>query len=214
MQLRTLHAGEREALLDLLDLWEVGDGWRGRDFFRRYLEDDPFYENRNVWVAVDERHGLVSCLQIFPRRIRLRGRAVPCGGIGSVFTHPDHRRSGLAARLLAAATEDMRRRGLEISLLLAALVDWYTKLGWRDLETKQSVLRPSASFPEALDPLAALEVRAFELQRDLAVLKDIGDETCSDWEGTVIRDDDLWRAGFGLAGNEYLVYPLGLGKGL
>ena len=36
MEFRTLRSPEREALLVLLDGWDVGDGWTGRDFFRRY----------------------------------------------------------------------------------------------------------------------------------------------------------------------------------
>ena len=53
MEIRTLRPQEREALLDLLDGWPLADGWRGRDFFRRYLEDDPSYADEDVWVALD-----------------------------------------------------------------------------------------------------------------------------------------------------------------
>ena len=62
MEIRTLRADEREALLDLLDAWDVGDGWPGgRAFFRRYLEDDPTFRDENVWVAADGG-ALVSCV--------------------------------------------------------------------------------------------------------------------------------------------------------
>ena len=57
-----------KAVLELLDPWDVGDGWRGRDFFRRYMELDPSYRDENFWVA-DDAGRLVSCVQVFPRRL-------------------------------------------------------------------------------------------------------------------------------------------------
>ena len=199
MKIRSLRAGERSAFLELLDLWELAEGWRGRDFFRRYVEDDPTYEDRNVWVAVDARDRLLSCVQIFPRHLRLREQAIPCGGIGSVFTHPAHRRSGLATQVLAAAVEDMRRRRMEISLLFAALVGWYTKLGWGCIETKQTRLRARISAPAAGG--SATVVRAFEPQADLAAVIEMHAEWGREVDGGVIRDASLWRASLTLAGN-------------
>ena len=43
MEISTLKKGEREALLDLLDLWDVPDGWSGREFFQRYIDRDPTF---------------------------------------------------------------------------------------------------------------------------------------------------------------------------
>ena len=129
-RLRALRAGEIEALLDLLDGWPFPDGQSGRDFFRRYIELDPAFEPRNVWVA--ERSGeLVSCVQIFPRRVRVGGGVLPMGGIGSVFTRPDARRRGVAGALLERATEAMRERGMVLSYLLAERLRWYGQYGYR-----------------------------------------------------------------------------------
>ena len=83
MELRPLQRSEREPLLDLLDHWELPDGWRGRDFFRRYVEDDPTFEDENVWVAVDAGR-LVSCVRICPRPLRIRGEAVSALGAAGV----------------------------------------------------------------------------------------------------------------------------------
>lgn len=129
-RLRTLHTGEIEALLDLLDGWPFPDGQSGRDFFRRYIELDPAFEPRNVWVA--EWGGeLVSCVQIFPRRVRIGGRVLPMGGIGSVFTRPDHRRRGVAGALLDRTIDAMRVRGMVLSYLLAERLRWYGRYGYR-----------------------------------------------------------------------------------
>ena len=80
MEIRTLRRSERELLLDLLDCWKVPDGWAGRDLFRRYIEDDPTLADENMWVAADDGR-LVSCVQIFPRPLQVRGRAVPTGDV-------------------------------------------------------------------------------------------------------------------------------------
>ena len=49
MEIRTLEAGERDAWLDLLDGWSLPDGWSGRAFFERFIEDDPTFADDNVW---------------------------------------------------------------------------------------------------------------------------------------------------------------------
>ncbi len=129
-RLRVLRAGEIEALLDLLDGWPFPDGQSGRIFFRRYIELDPAFEPRNVWVA-EQGGELVSCVQIFPRRVRVRGEALPMGGIGSVFTRPDHRRRGVAGALLERVIDAMRERGMVLSYLLAERLRWYGQYGYR-----------------------------------------------------------------------------------
>ncbi len=129
-RLRVLRVDEIEALLDLLDGWPFPDGQSGWAFFRRYIEFDPTFEPRNVWVA--ERGGeLVSCVQIFPRRVRIGGRVLPMGGIGSVFTRPDHRRRGVAGALLERVIDAMRGRGMVLSYLLAERLRWYGQYGYR-----------------------------------------------------------------------------------
>jgi len=151
MQIRTLRRDERERLLELLDLWALPDGWRGRDFFRRYVEDDPTFEDENVMVA-EEAGELVSCVQIFPRPVRIRGRAVPMGGIGSVFTKPEQRHGGLARRLLELALERMRERGLLVSLLFGD-ERIYHVLGWRAWRVAET--RDGLRLRAVLDALAA-----------------------------------------------------------
>lgn len=198
MELRRLRRSEREALLDLLDHWELPDGWRGCDFFRRYLEDDPTFADENVWVAVDAGR-LVSCVQIFPRHLRIAGEAVPMGGIGSVFTLPEYRRSGIAGALLERAVAAMTESGMELSLLFAARIPWYTRLGWRSWPVERSVLRAS----DAAQPQSGAEFLRFEPDRDLAHVKEICEQYSGPLDGTVIRDERLWVASLANAGNPH-----------
>jgi predicted acetyltransferase len=196
MELRTLRRSEREPFLDLLDHWELPDGWRGRDFFRRYVEDDPTFADENVWVAVDAGR-LVSCVQIFPRPLQIRGEAVPTGGIGSVFTLPEYRRRGLAAGLLGRTVEAMSASGCELSLLFAARIAWYTRLGWRSWPVSRTLLQRR----DPALPAAGAEILRFDAARDLAAVKEIYRHYSGAFDGTVVRDESLWEASLANAGN-------------
>jgi GNAT superfamily N-acetyltransferase len=193
VELRSLRGAERAALLDLLDRWEMPDGWRGRDFFRRYVEDDPTFSHENVLVAAAGGR-LLSCVQIFPRTIRVCGASVPLGGIGSVFTAQEVRRRGLAEALLSLAAGRMRARGMEVSLLFATRIAWYTKLGfasWPLARTK--LLGPGAP--------GATRVVSFDPARDLPAVGELHAHYAGGFDGTVLRDGALWQASLRNAGN-------------
>jgi predicted N-acetyltransferase YhbS len=203
MQIRTLRSGERERLLELLDGWSLPDGWRGRDFFRRYVEDDPTFEDENVMVA-EEAGELVSCVQVFPRPVNLRGRAVPMGGIGTVFTRSEWRRGGLARRLLELTLERMRERGLLVSLLFGD-ERTYHELGWRAWGAKALLaVRGGAPALQA----EGVEMRAFDPAGDFAQVREIHARYSGRFDGPVVRDDRLWEASLRVSGNpgeEFLV---------
>ncbi len=199
-QLRVLRASEIEALLDLLDGWPFPDGQRGRDFFRRYVELDPAFEPRNVWAA-EQGGDLVSCVQIFPRRVRIGGRILPMGGVGSVFTRPDCRRRGLAGAILERTIDAMRERGMVLSYLLAERLKWYGEYGYRPWSRGWRTLhwadRSGSAVPEA---------RSYDPATDCAGLKRLWRVYAEGAAGTpldgiVHRDAEGWRGSFALAGN-------------
>jgi GNAT superfamily N-acetyltransferase len=212
MEIGTLQTADVERVLELLDGWELPDGWRGREFFRRPMELDPSYTHENFWVA-REGDTLLSCVQIFPRQIRLLGHAVPTGGIGSVFTRSDRRGEGLAGALLAAAADAMRRRGMELSLLFTGRVSFYEQHGFSSWKTERALARRTGRAPGAArsraigggaaapEAAGALELSPFEVQRDLAAVQALYEAYSRDRHGTVVRDDGLWRASLQLAGN-------------
>jgi GNAT superfamily N-acetyltransferase len=200
MEIRTLETGERDAWLDLLDGWSLPDGWSGRAFFGRFIEDDPTFADDNVWVAVDGG-ALVSTVQIFPRELRVLDHSVPAGGIGSVFTHESRRGQGVGGRVLEGAVADMRARGMELSLLFSTRFDFYGRCGFASWKNQRVWMRrvddPHAEIPR--DP--QLETLHFDEARDLPALKLLHSEYSRSRSGTVVRDDALWDASFDLAGN-------------
>jgi len=199
MTIRTLRADEHEALLELLDGWELPDGWRGRDFFRRFLEHDPSYDDANVLVAEDAGR-LVACVQIFPRRLLLRGRAIPAGGIGSVFTRPEARGSGVASALLAASADAMRARGMLLSLLFAERIGFYTRAGWTSWPSTRALIRPAEGAAPPVSPPDVV-IRPLDPARDLAAVERLHASRLR--EGCALRDAAAWTASLRLAGNPH-----------
>jgi GNAT superfamily N-acetyltransferase len=197
LKLRTLAKGERDAVLALLDGWAMRDGWTGRAFFARYVHDDPRFDERDMWVA-EEAGELVSCVQIFPRRIRVGAGSVALGGIGSVFTREDRRKTGVSSALLARAVEAMRERGMALSLLFAARIAWYESLGWRQWPAARALwLRQGEAPPAPPD----LELAGFEPGRDLAEVRAIHAAYSAGRSGTLLREDADWEGNLRVAGN-------------
>ena len=218
-RIRTLCAGESEALLDLLDGWPFPDGQRGRDFFRRYVELDPTFEPRNVWVA-EQGDELVSCVQVFPRQVRVGGCVLPMGGIGSVFTRPESRRRGVAGALLERAVDAMRERGIVLSYLYAERLGWYGQYGYRPWSRGCRVLHwpGSHEFPAArVRPCASAADRG-EVQRLWRAYADgaggrpldgiVHRRSAEDWRGSFrlagTPDEDVWIACDGSRRTAYL----------
>jgi len=193
VDVRTLREGEQDALLGLLDGWTMPDALEGRPFFARYVEGDPDFRPRDVWVGEADGR-LVSCVQIFPRVLRVRGREVPTGGIGTVFTRPAARGRGAAGRVLAAAMEDLRGRGLELGLLFAGPVGFYAARGWHPWPLRRPLLRATAGArPARGEP--------FDAVRDLDDVASLHARYCASREGVCVRTPRAWRTSLANAGN-------------
>lgn len=201
MEIRTLQKDEREAVLELLDQWELPDGWRGRNYFRRFMDYDPTYSDENFWVAAEGKT-LLGCVQIFPRRIRVLGHAIPAGGIGSVFTLPSRRGERIASLLLEAAVNAMIERKMEVSLLFAQLIPFYEERGWHSWKSDRSILRRAGDAPmKPAETDGAIEIVSFDRERDLADVKVVHSAYSASRNGTIVRDDDQWEGSLCLSGN-------------
>jgi len=111
MDFRSARRSERDEVLDLLALW-----YNDREFSSANNQKDPTFRDDLCLVALDGGR-IVSTVQIFDRWINVEGKAVPMGGIGSVFTREDYRHKRVASGLMNLAVTTMERAGFEVSLL-------------------------------------------------------------------------------------------------
>lgn len=197
MKIRTLEPGERDGVLELLDGWDLPDGWRGRDFFARYMEFDPSFREENFWVA-EQSGRLVSCVQIFPRPLRLAEGVVSLGGIGSVFTHPEHRSGGIASAVMARAEDAMRERGMALGLLFTGRLTFYAQFGWVPWPMANALYICES---DAHEPNGAVRVEPFESLRHLQAVSELHAAYSAARPGTLVRDADSWEGSLRLAGN-------------
>ncbi len=182
---------ERGALLDLLEA-----AFGERPLFAGYLDFDPELGPEDSLLALAAGQP-VACVQIFTKRIRLRGEAVGLGGIGSVATQPKWRHQGLATALLQQAIGEMRRRGMALSLLFAGPRPLYEQQGW--LSIPQRYLRVSP--PDKLPGLPEnCSIRDFE-RRDLEALRGLYERYAESLETTTLRTPEYWDGQLRYAGS-------------
>jgi predicted N-acetyltransferase YhbS len=190
MEIRRMRASDREAVLDLLD-----HAFAKRELFERYMDFDPGFDYADFWLACDGARP-VSCVQVFTKRIRLRHEPVLLGGIGSVATHESQRGKGLASELLRRAIDDMRARGMAISLLFTGRFAFYEALGWLQISTRLFKLRRPAGF---VDPAGDAELRPFR-PADLPRVADLYDAYVETLSGPTVRDARYWEGQLRTAG--------------
>lgn len=208
VDIRPLRPGERDAFLELVSEWPFRDERRGGEYFARSLDFDPRSSTDNVWVAA-RGDQLLSCCQIFPRELRIAGEPVSAAGIGTVFTRPQHRRQGLAKRVLDSAVEEMVRRGDLISLLHSGRLDWYEGLGWHRWTPSTASLELVDGFerPRILD--TPLSLMRFDQDLHFEAVRRVAASYSADRHGTVVRSEEDWQGSLRLAGNPVEEFVVG-----
>jgi len=187
---------------DLLDGWDLAEGWTAGDRFRQQVEFDPTWHDENVFVAL-EHDELVGVLSIVPRHLKILGHVVPTGGVGNLFTAPRLRGKGVATELLDRACDAMRARGFELAVAFPgappATPEFFVKRGWFGWGGQQTILRVDPNAPPR--PEGSPSDDEFELQsvgpgdsRALQSVKSIHIAYAASRSGTVVRDDGLWEA--------------------
>lgn len=146
--------------------------------------------DRHLSMAALHHGQLVSNVLVTVVNMYLAGRLRSVGVLDTVMTHREHRRRGLARRLLEEAIEGMRARGLAASLLCTLPESMpyrlYQTLGYRPHVTLHYYRR------EGGDKL----LRPYPLHRatesDDARLREFLDARFEGCEGYVPLDDALW----------------------
>ncbi|MFP3904650.1 MAG: GNAT family N-acetyltransferase [Armatimonadota bacterium] len=85
-------------------------------FTQWYLRRPGSIAERCV-AALDPADEMVSMVLVAIQPLQIGGRVIDCGIIDSVATHPDHRRQGLARRLMEMAHDIMQADGADAAVL-------------------------------------------------------------------------------------------------
>jgi predicted N-acetyltransferase YhbS len=190
MLVREMKREDRPAVLDLLE-----HAFGVRELFERYMDFDPAFTYGDYLLALDGG-APVACVQIFDKTIRVRGKPVRLGGIGSVATHSHYRGRGLSSDLLERAIGRMHARGMWLSLLFAApTAPLYERLGWHRLPAPLLRLTPA---PGASAPRIS-PGRAFRPE-DLWQVSALYESYCEPLSGPTLRDARYWRGQLRTAG--------------
>lgn len=117
------------------------------------------------YVGCIEEHVVVS-LGAYPVRFQLRGTLVPGIAIGSVYTVPEFRRRGYAARLIDFVDQEAASAGIGLSMLYSDIdPNYYARLGyqpcpswsgWRDVQDAPPSIEPANQLVE-IKPAAHLQ---------------------------------------------------------
>ncbi|MFQ6085969.1 MAG: enhanced intracellular survival protein Eis [Candidatus Bathyarchaeia archaeon] len=99
------------------------------EYFELLVRRNPWFKPEDI-VPLFSAGKLVSCLQIFPKPVRIGNRSIMMGGVGNVATLPRYRRRGYATMALKRAIQLMRERGYGLSVLFTGMPDFYRRLKW------------------------------------------------------------------------------------
>ncbi len=128
----------------LIELWSAVFGFDGSDYFRAYLEGDPWLQPQDCQVAlVDGR--IVAAVHLVRRPVRLLGDEMLVGGVANVATLPEHRRRGLSTELMRRCVATLDGEGFAFSALGTGVHGHYARHGWETVVTPTLVVEPDPS---------------------------------------------------------------------
>lgn len=186
MRLRKFENKDLEALGPLMAL-AFGAGISSAE---RYFDEEwnPRIDLGQVYIVEEDGQARAS-VTVLPFEMYVDGKAAPMGGISAVATHPSYRRRGYAGELMRTVLEDMRGRGMHLSLLAPFAHVFYRAYGW-ELATEGIgyTLKPS-ELPTSKEQSF---IRDY-LEDDLPNLMSLLDKEAARHSCGVRRNEGRWR---------------------
>ena len=134
---------------------------------------------------------LVSQMVIFPFTVMAGGVELPLGGVASVSTPPQHRRQGYVERMLRAACDEMRERGMALSMLHPFKTSFYARFGWAACQERRLYSGAPDLFRSFLGQQQGQFVAAGA--DDIAELNAIYSGALRGRFGPLVRNEEWWR---------------------
>ena len=126
MELRRYREEDRGALARL-GVLAFGMGAYWEEYYDP--EKNPRFDPSLVYVIEDDGEPRAT-VTVLPMETFVDGEPAAMGGIAAVNAHPAYRRRGYAGKLMRAALDGMRERGMALSMLHPFAHAFYRAYGW------------------------------------------------------------------------------------
>ncbi|WP_416148880.1 enhanced intracellular survival protein Eis [Salipaludibacillus sp. HK11] len=140
-----------------------------------------------TWV-IEENGEILSKATVLPLHIYMQGQKLAMGGVSGVVTWPEHRRSGLVAKLLKQSLEQMKEDGQLVSFLYPFSIPFYRKFGWElfaDMETL-TLTRDQLPRREQYDGTVK------RVEKNASEVNSVYQQWAKQYAGTIVRDEKWW----------------------
>jgi len=172
--------------------WNKG-GFSDDHFFSRILKLDPWYDLNNTRACFVDGQ-VASVVVIFERPMRIGSSVVRMGGLGSVGTHPDHRKKGYSSQVLLDTADYLESAGFDLSLLFTGLNRHYAKAGWVTYPvTLRSIDLSNWAQPDLAAETTDLSIETCDYGTDLPILVEIYNQFNKSRTGTTVRNQVYWK---------------------
>lgn len=173
-----------------------------------------YYQNENTLGGYQENQ-LISCLQLVPYQLFLRGQFLATSYIIGLATYPQARRGGVVKELLKEALEEMRRREHYISILMPFNAGFYYPYQWETCYHHYKYIIPLNDLQGISKPWGDFVL--VKGKEGITKLQKIYKKFTADKHGYVVRTEMNWRylleEHWGEGGFVYLLEKDGKAKG-
>ena len=173
--------------------WVEG-GFSDDHFFSRIVKFDPWFSLNNTRACFLDGQA-VSVVVIFERPLRVGSSVIRMGGLGSVGTHPAHRRKGYSAQVLSNTVDYLTDSGFDISLLFTGINHHYEKAGWVTYPVSyRQVDLHKDNLPLNKTSDNDISIDICNLSRDINDLMTIYEQFNQNRTGTIVRNQAYWKS--------------------
>ena len=166
------------------------EGFSDDHFFSRIVKFDPWYNLSNTRACFVNGQ-VASVVVIFERPIRIGNTVVKMGGLGSVGTHPDHRKKGYSSQVLLDTVNYLETSSFDLSLLFTGINEHYAKAGWVTYPvTFRSIDLPKLPI---LKPAIEVSIERYKAKANLPAVMEIYDQFNQNRTGTTVRNLTYWH---------------------
>ena len=165
--------------------------------FNGNMHDDAAIARRERWYERDWCLGafdgaeMVAGLVVIPFGMQINGAQIPLGGIASVSSLPERRRTGAVGGLLKYALAAMRDAGQPLSGLYTPHFSLYRRYGWEIASRIESYAFPPKTSKTRLPPPKGA-YRRVEAD-DWRLLDELYGQSTAGRNGALVRPERWWR---------------------